>query len=92
VLHIDQPLPLQAGAESLVVVSALIVVECLQKKMGVFDHPLPLTRIGLLVVLEPGGDGSTGQRLFAQGIEQGQGIRLVGARPRQQHPIGRPGG
>jgi len=92
VLHIGQPLPFGAGAESLVIISTLIVVECLQEKMGVFDHPLPLTRIGLLVVLEPGGDGSTGQRLFAQGIEQGQGIRLVGARQRRQNPVGYPGG
>jgi len=64
-LHIGQPLALGTVAELLVLGSLSVVLQGLQKQMGVIDHPFPLHTIGPLVVIEPGGECATGQGFFA---------------------------
>jgi len=58
-------LPLGAIANALVRSSLPVVIEGLQEQVGPLDHPLPLYPVGLLVVLEPTGQRTSGQRFLA---------------------------
>jgi len=91
-LHVGQPLAFRPFVKTLVLGLGLLLVQRFDEQVGPLDHPFALYAIGSLVMLEPSQQSAGRERLLADRSEQGTGIGLVGARQRQQNPVGDPTG
>jgi hypothetical protein len=89
-LRVGQPLAFRPFVKTLVLALGLLLVQRFDEEAWLLDHPLALYAVGLLVMREPSRQRAGRERLLADRSEQGLGIGLVGARQRQQNPVGGP--